>query len=288
MAVVGCLLLSAVLWFVTVRYILSGGQSSIPFASAQDIANQVTGVANAYNYPGNTYQNQQIANTATPRPTPTPTPASSPVTLGTEAPVPATALLDVPFTSQAPFANWDALHEDACEEASLMMVSHYIGKTTWATTAQADQEITNLVNYGASVLGHPKSITMYQLSGLARAYYGTNADAVQANANLSRLKNGVIMPVNSVDDIKREIASGRPVIVPTAGKLLNNPNFKNGGPVYHNLVIIGYDGKNFITNDPGIRQGKHYLYPYDVLLNAIHDWNAVNILDGAKVMLVFD
>jgi len=89
-------------------------------------------------------------------------------------------------------------------------------------------------------------------------------------------------------NIKKEIAAGHPVIVPAAGKVLPNPNFTNGGPNYHMLLIIGYDQTDFITNDPGTRNGKNFRYTYDGLINAIHDWNPNNILDGRKAVLVFD
>ena len=34
--------------------------------------------------------------------------------------------LEVPFTSQAPYAIWDELHNEACEEAALITVNHYL------------------------------------------------------------------------------------------------------------------------------------------------------------------
>ena len=40
--------------------------------------------------------------------------------------IPAKILIDVPFTSQAPFGKWDAYHEEACEEASLVMIEYYL------------------------------------------------------------------------------------------------------------------------------------------------------------------
>ena len=80
------------------------------------------------------------------------------------------------------------------------------------------------------------------------------------------LPNTTVKPITSWDDVKREIAAGRPVIVPTAGRDLHNPNFTGAGPAYHNIVIKGYlkDGR-FITNDPGTRKGADYIYSADVL-----------------------
>ena len=72
------------------------------------------------------------------------------------------------------------------------------------------------------------------------------------------------------------------------GKALPNPYFRNGGPVYHALIIRGYTADAFITNDPGTRSGENFLYAYDTLLHAIHDWNHGNVKDGKRVVLVVD
>jgi hypothetical protein len=38
------------------------------------------------------------------------------------------------------------------------------------------------------------------------------------------------------------------------------------------LVLTGYDGDTFITNDSGTRRGAGYRYPYGVLEKAAGDW----------------
>ena len=87
--------------------------------------------------------------------------------------------------------------------------------------------------------------------------------------------------------IKSALTNGYPVIVPAYGKALLNPNFRNGGPEYHMLVIKGWtkDGK-WITNDPGTRRGPDYIYGKQLLLDAIHDFNAEDMTLGRKVMIV--
>ncbi len=53
------------------------------------------------------------------------------------------------------------------------------------------------------------------------------------------------------------------------------------------LVIKGYTKDSMIiTNDPGTRKGHNYLYDVSTLYNAVHDWNAVDIQSGAKVIIV--
>lgn len=189
-----------------------------------------------------------------------------------DGPVASEASITMPFTTQAPFAVWDALHEDACEEASLLMVKHFLGGTQFESKGSADTEIKNMISY-EEANGMSPSITLNQLNSVA--------------ANYSGMKNGVVKTDMTIDDIMLELSNGRPVIVGAAGKLLKNPNFKDGGPNYHMLVIKGFDANGFITNDPGTRLGENYRYDFATLYNAIHDFDAGNIVNGQKAYLVF-
>ncbi|MEK9156125.1 MAG: C39 family peptidase [Patescibacteria group bacterium] len=187
--------------------------------------------------------------------------------------LPTTKSLTVPFLVQAPFGVWDYLHDEACEEASLIMIKHYLFGTTIKSKDSGDREIKALVAHEES-RGYGADVTIAELAKIGADYYG--------------LKSGRVGRDISVDNIKREIAAGRPVIVPAAGKILPNPNFRNGGPYYHMLVITGYDQDGFVTNDPGTKNGEGFRYTYDALYNAIHDYNAQDMLLGAKNYLVFD
>jgi uncharacterized protein YvpB len=193
-------------------------------------------------------------------------PAASPTE---EKPLPDKIVLNVPFQVQAPGANWDALHEDACEEASLMMVYHYNSKTSLG----GDEEIKSLVQWETDN-SYGLSITLEELSQIAKSYYQISGARIETSI--------------TIDKIKSEIAAGKPVIIPAAGKVLPNPNFSNGGPNYHMLVVTGYDSQNFITNDPGTRKGEGFVYKYNDLINSIHDWDEDNILNGQKAYLVFN
>ena len=75
--------------------------------------------------------------------------------------------------------------------------------------------------------------------------------------------------------MKREIVEGNLIVMGMAGRLLGNPHFKAPGPVYHMLVIKGYDETGFFTNDPGTMYGVNFYYPYEILMNAAHDWTGV-------------
>lgn len=192
-----------------------------------------------------------------------------------DAVLPATFNLAVPFSSQAPFGVWDPLHEDACEEASVYMIAEYFhGRAEGRVEpAVADEVITALVHYGEDELGHGLSISAAQTVDLINGYYDGAFTAE-------------VVDDPTVEDIQRYLASGYPVIIPAAGRELGNPNFSGEGPLYHMLVLRGYDGTHFISNDPGTRLGEGYRYEYDVLMNAIADWTGSDIDKNAKRIVV--
>jgi len=123
--------------------------------------------------------------------------------------------------------------------------------------------------------GYGLSITVEQLGKLAMSYYGGGMA-------------GYRIETFTEEKVKEEINAGRPVIIPAAGQLLDNPYFSNGGPLYHMLVIKGYDAGGYITNDTGTKRGDNFHYTYNNLYNAVHDWNNGDVLNGQKVYLVFD
>lgn len=186
--------------------------------------------------------------------------------------------LDVPFTSQAPYAVWDELHNEACEEAVVLMAYQYgqNGRRDKIPSSEADQKIKEMVNWQIQKLGVHKDLTAYEVVNyLAKEYLGLNKAEVKDF---------------SIEGIKKELSAGKPVIVPSAGRLLKNPNFKRPGPIYHMVVIVGYDEKNFVTNDPGTRNGYKYKYTFDRILNAAHNWagSEGNIETGQRVYIVLN
>lgn len=185
---------------------------------------------------------------------------------------PAELNLAVPFMLQAPKQNWDMPYQEACEEASLLMVRGFLqGRTTDFGADEADRQIIDLVAYEESK-GDAPDVTLRRLGEIAEAKFGFRP---------------VVKTVTSIDDVKNAIANGYPVIVPASGKALQNPNFRNGGPPYHMVVAKGYlaDGR-IVTNDPGTRKGKDYVYGASLFFNAIHDWNDGDVPNGEKIILV--
>ncbi|HLD21078.1 MAG TPA: C39 family peptidase [Patescibacteria group bacterium] len=192
-----------------------------------------------------------------------------------EPALPVSKNLAVPFTSQAPNGNWDEPYQEGCEEASVYMVHAYFsgmdeGRIPAST---ADEALLQIVEFEMELFGFYKDTTTEQTGVLAELMYGHTYQLV-ANP--------------TVEDIQSKLVQGHPVIVPAAGRLLGNPYFTAPGPLYHMLVIRGYteDGQ-FIVNDPGTYRGEAFLYDFDTIMNAMHDWNeGGEITDGGKVVLV--
>lgn len=185
-------------------------------------------------------------------------------------PLPDSINLEVPFTSQAPHANWELPYQEACEEASAITV-HYFFKGKTFTKDIADQEILDLVEFENSYFGDYKDTTAEETAEFIREYWGYERVDV------------IYDP--TIEDIKRHVAEGRPIIVPAAGRQLGNPNFTSPGPIYHMFVVRGYSATQFITNDVGTRMGENYRYDYNVVMDAMHDWNNGDVDNGQKVVI---
>jgi len=165
--------------------------------------------------------------------------------------------INVPFYVQSPFTKWDDLHNEACEEASLIMAESWI-KNEVLKKEDLNQRILDSVAWQEQNWNGHFDINVQEVVELANEYFG--------------IEKIYYTSVNSINDIKKELNEGNLVIVPTAGRLLNNPHYRNPGPSYHMLVVVGYNKKEIITNDPGTRNGESFSYPNDTFFNAIHNW----------------
>lgn len=201
------------------------------------------------------------------------TATTAPEVFETAIEIPNEMNLVVPFTSQAPHADWELPYQEACEEAAILMAHYYLAGTTIRNADQADEAIVELVDFG-KILGYPIDTTLAETADVMRKKWGHTDAQIALTQDVT------------IDAIKQEIAQGNLVLVPTYGRGLGNPNYTSPGPVYHFLVIKGYTPTHFITNDPGTRKGADYSYPYDTLLNAVHDWNNGDVERGQKVMMI--
>jgi hypothetical protein len=179
--------------------------------------------------------------------------------------IPERYLLAVPFTTQAPFADWGEPYQEACEEAALIMASSFFaGRETFSKLA-ADEALLGVVAWEKGYFGSYEHTDTLQTAEMARVYFGLSSE---------------ILRDLTVEKIKSPLLIGKIVIVPTAGRELFNPYYSGIGPLYHMLLIRGWDETGFVTNDPGTKRGEKYHYPYDILMKAIHDWNGGDIYAG--------
>jgi len=169
--------------------------------------------------------------------------------------LPATFDIDILFASQAPFADWGLPYQEACEEASLIMAYKYFANQPLDKKIM-DEEINKVVKWENDTFGYYTDTNLDEVAFMAKEYFKLN---VEISAQVT------------AENIKRQLVAGNLVIIPASGRDLDNPNFTQPGPLYHMLVIRGYDRNEFITNDPGTRKGLKFKYKYDNLLNAVHD-----------------
>ena len=182
--------------------------------------------------------------------------------------------IDVPFLVQAPLGNWDMPYQEACEEASLISVHHFLDGSA-ITPEQADTEILAMVEWENKEFNYSADVTVEELKQISEDYYHHRAQ---------------LFYEFTIEDMKRLLAAGSPIIVPLAGRDIGNPYYSGEGPWYHMLVVTGYDGNYFITNDVGTKRGHGYRYPQQRLFDSIHDWNMQkeDIRNGRRVMMVLE
>ncbi|OGF26287.1 hypothetical protein A2303_03765 [Candidatus Falkowbacteria bacterium RIFOXYB2_FULL_47_14] len=187
--------------------------------------------------------------------------------------------LEVPFVSQAPLGDWsDPRQQDGCEEASAFMAVLWARNEAAPTPPQVLKEIIAISEHENEKYGSFHDTSAKDTGErILIDYFGHERFKVKYDFN--------------VDDIKNELALGHPVIIPADGRKLRNPFYTPPGPERHMLIIKGYDPakKEFITNDPGTRQGENYRYGEELLFEAIRDYPTGNheVQNGAgKAMIV--
>lgn len=177
-----------------------------------------------------------------------------------ESALPERVFHEVPFTPQAPLGNWEDIREqNGCEEAALLMAVSWAREKTFSPEAAA-REIQSMSDYHLRAHGH-----FHDLS---------NADTLQLLKEYFHYFDARLVENVSADDIKKELARGRLVIVGVNGVILGNPNYEPPGPKNHKILIVGYDesSREFITHDPGTSRGENYRYGFDLLESSLEDY----------------
>ncbi len=175
-------------------------------------------------------------------------------------------LIQTTFVPQAPDKNWDQPWQDTCEEAALL-TPHYFYQNQTPNLETIKQDLLSMLDYEHQQ-GWDKDINLSQMAQIAQQHLNYQTE---------------IIDHPSLDQIKQFIAKDIPVIIPANGKTLfaENPHFRNGGPDYHNLTILGYDDttNQFIVHDVGTQFGAYFRYSYQLLLSSIHDLPATGKQD---------
>jgi hypothetical protein len=173
-------------------------------------------------------------------------------------------VLAVPFTSQAPLAQWkDQRQQDGCEEAAALMAMAWVKDEGLKagqeiTKKEWRQRIVNLSDFEKKRYGEYRDIALDDMiSWIFKDYF--------------KYEKVSVKEVLSAADIVSELEEGNVVLTPMNGRLLKNPYFTAPGPERHMLLIKGYNyqTKQFITNDPGTRRGENYRYSEKIIFNAI-------------------
>jgi Peptidase_C39 like family len=213
---------------------------------------------------------------------PTPTPetvptAAAPTPTPAPTPLPPSVFVRVPYTAQSPFNQWGAgnPHEEYCEAAAILMVGQYFRGDTRdrIPPAEADASMGQIVATERRTFPGVLDLPLTDIGAVGNQLYNLRP---------------AISPVDP-DVIERNLAEGRPVIVPVMTHGANGQKispYYGSTNVYHVIVLTGYDaGKGlFYTNDAGFVQGQNFAYPWSTLSTAIDAQAAKQ----GRVMLVFD
>ena len=181
--------------------------------------------------------------------------------------------LTLEFHTQAPQHQWDTIHEDLCEEASLQVVLNYFNHQT-VTDRQFDQQILKLRRQEIASLWHWRSTSVREIQRLVKIFHPRFTTRILENPTAT--------------DLQLEIDQSHPVLLPLAGRQLKNPYYTPPGPRYHWLVVTGYDDTGFITQDVGTKRGANYHYPTRRLISAIHDWTSGDLtMAPARALVIY-
>ena len=168
--------------------------------------------------------------------------------------------LAVPFTVQAPDADWSEPWDEGCEEAALLMIDAYLDgdRSEKLPEQKTKAQIKTMVDWQQERFGGHYDLGLADIATIAKEYLGYTTVRVEEGTSFEAIRN--------------ELRAGHPVILPAAGQLLKNPYFKQPGPPYHVFVITGFEGTDFIANENGTRRGADYRYSQSVLESAWHDY----------------
>lgn len=185
------------------------------------------------------------------------------------------AVRTLPFLAQAPDGQWEKdLYQNACEEASLLMVAGFFQGEIYDT------------DEGKRAIQH---VAKWQKETIGTSVDTSAADTLRTLREYFQLQGSLVEQV-SIQEMQ-ELLRENLLLLPTNGQKLKNPHFTQPGPETHMLVVHGYDEahKKFLVHDPGTKFGEGYQYTSEVLLDALANYptgNHVPRTENEKTLIV--
>lgn len=162
----------------------------------------------------------------------------------------------VPFVSQAPYGLWTDPWASFAEEACAYMAYLWANDQTAPSYEIAGQAFITLRDWETANMGTYKDTDLLQTLRLFNEFYGLQAEL---SYDLTR------------ENLLAQLDQGNILILPVQN--LENPHYGEPGPVFHMLVVYGYEGEFLITNDPGTVRGEAYRYEIQKILDHVQDLN---------------
>ena len=151
--------------------------------------------------------------------------------------------LAVPWLMQVPPG--DINNTKNCGQTCAVMLSGYFNHTA-VNSSQITAENTWLYNYtGNSAFNNPNG-------------YFTTASQIQALLSQKHGLTSSILYGTTVDDILSQAYSGKPCLANV--RIIGGILVGTGGAANHWTLVVGFDGYNVITNDPGTQYGFNKAY----------------------------
>lgn len=173
-------------------------------------------------------------------------------------------ILPVAFASEAPEGKWVQPWANACEEATILMAEKFYTGATSISVDTAKTYLEFLFDKEIMLFGTNRNADAFQI-----------AEVIEKYADFK----GRIVRNPTLEDLKKEIREGRPIISLHRGFDLHNDNigFSPIKSSYHTIVLVGFDDdkKIFYAHDPGDEfDGENHVYSYDTIMNSMHDYNS--------------
>lgn len=165
--------------------------------------------------------------------------------------------LPVPYVPQAIEGRWVAPWDEACEEASLLMVEGYYAKNIVVDEQAAKTKMQSMIDWEMVVFNK---------------FDDTDADETLRLINEHAGFEAKIVRNPTIESIQQELDAGRPVIAMV--DMYDLYAERDLGDSFHVLVINGYDDekKEFIVRDPAREKRR---YGYGRLMGALHDFDSI-------------